>query len=126
MSNLDKAKPAVAIELGGRVRRVVFDLWAISIIEEERGEKFLLELKNLTIPKLLFLLWAGLVSDSPELDGATSEDRRIAQKKVVDWVNASGLQIKQISKVVLEAFKNSSPLSSEGAESKNEAGVSEI
>jgi hypothetical protein len=126
MSNLDKAKPAVAIELGGRVRRVVFDLWAISIIEEERGEKFLLELKNLTIPKLLFLLWASLVSDSPELDGATSEDRRIAQKKVVDWVNASGLQIKQISKVVLEAFKNSSPLSSEGAESKNEAGVSEI
>lgn len=124
MSNLDKAKPAVAIELGGRVRRVVFDLWAISIIEEERGEKFLLELKNLTIPKLLFLLWAGLVSDSPELDGVTSEERRAAQKKVVEWVNASGLKMEQVSKVVLEAFKNSSPLSSEGAESKNETSVS--
>ena len=119
--DLEKVKPQVVVELQGKPYVIVFDKWALSLIEEERGDDFLVKaFKKLTAPKVYFLLWAALVRSKPELDGVTPAERRSAQKTVVDLCEGSDVQelAKQVAMALRNAFPNSEP-------EKNEQGATE-
>lgn len=120
MDELAKAKPGVPIEIGGEPRVLVFDWWAFSLIEEDRGEEFLNTLK-LTPRNLMFLTWAGLVHTMPELDGETPKARRAAQKRVAQMCG-SNTDYKKLANAVLRALTNSVP---GGTATKNEQAETE-
>lgn len=110
MSNLDKAKPGISVVIGGQERRIVFDWWALSLIEEEKGPEFLSSLKGqVTLPRLFFLAWAGLVRDNPELDGVTAQKRREGQRLVVDWCSEN-TDFAKLGEAITQALVNSSPV----------------
>lgn len=115
MDQLNKAKPGVPIDINGTPRVLVFDWWAYSLIEEERGEEFLNTLK-LTPRTLMFLTWAGLVHTMPELDGDTPKARRAAQKTVAKMCG-TGTDFKKLANAVIRGLSNSVPGASA---SKNE------
>lgn len=116
MSNLNKAKPVVSCLIGGVQRPIVFDWWAFSVIEEERGAEFFRSLANMTMSKLLFLLWAGLLRSCPELDGVTPAERRAGQRKVAQWCS-DGTDISAVTEAVNQALANSAV--DAGGEEKN-------
>jgi len=119
MTQVEQAKPAVPITLGGKERMIVFDWWSISLIIEERGEEFLASLaERVTLPKILFLLWAGLASSDPELDPLSSEGRRAAQRRVAGWISEEHIPIRQVTEKVMLALANSAPQAEKG-ETKN-------
>lgn len=121
MANLEKAKPGVAIQLGGKERLLIYDHWAIATIIEEKGPKFLGNLQNLDLAKLIFLLWAGLIADNSELDAADPNTRRQAQKKVAKWLE--DIKIEAAVEAVAKALAQSTPLSGgEEAEKNDQAG----
>lgn len=70
MSNIDKVKPEVTIELGGKVRKISFTLGALSSIEKELGVNTLGNdfWKNLSARGIVVMLWAALRKNDPSLN----------------------------------------------------------
>jgi hypothetical protein len=110
----DKSKPEVVIELGGVKRTLVFNWWAISLLEEEKGPEFLdpKNLASLTPAKLIVLTWAALCSNCEELDGTTPAERRAGQRKVAQWINANNMG--KVSTAIIEAINASIASAKEG------------
>ena len=71
MTNADKARPGVQIELD-RQRTVLYDLNAYCLMEENAGGKFLsgIDWNQIGARDLRLLLWAGLVHEDPSLTAA--------------------------------------------------------
>lgn len=63
--NAEKANPGVPFMLGGKERKLVFDLWAFRLLEKETGKNALggEMFENLTANDLLVLTWAAIQSD---------------------------------------------------------------
>lgn len=62
MSNIDKVGQGVEIELGGKIRHLVFDMWAFYLLERETG-KNALNGELFTQPsatELVTLVWAAV------------------------------------------------------------------
>lgn len=115
MSNLEKAKSAIGVVINGKEEKLIFDFWALSLIEEEKGANFFQSCNKITLPKIIFLAWAGLVATHPELDGVTSESRRVAQKLVASWCENTDLAL--LTRAIVDAFGASQP---EAKNKKNE------
>jgi hypothetical protein len=107
MANLNKARPGVPVVIGGTERQLYYDWWAFSVIEEEKGEGYFQTLGKMTLAKVTFLTWAGLLRQYPELDGPTAEKRREGQRKVAQWC-ADGVDVAKLAEAVTSALVNSS------------------
>lgn len=62
MTNIDKAAPGVEIEIGGKKRKLVFDMWAFYLLEKETG-KNAISGEIFTKPSatdIIVLIWAAL------------------------------------------------------------------
>lgn len=89
----DQAHPEVTLTLGGKVRTVTFDWWAISLLEEEVGPDFLsgANLSRFSPRNVILLVWAGLCSSTPELEGTSPQARRAGQRIVAKWLSEGAL-----------------------------------
>lgn len=69
MSNAEKAKPEVYIDLGGKQRKVHLTFGALCALEKELGVNTLGNdfWKNLTARGIVTLLWASLRKHDPQL-----------------------------------------------------------
>lgn len=69
MTNIQRAKPEVFIELGGKSRALSFTFGALATIEKELGVNTLGNdfWKNLTARGVVAMLWAALKKGDPEL-----------------------------------------------------------
>lgn len=100
MSNLDKVKPKIEVELGGKKRFLVFDFWAISLIEKETKKNFLTGdlLKEPSATDIIALVWAGLQKDEPKL----------AMEEVGRMIDFSNLP--KVTEAIQKAFLAASPV----------------
>lgn len=85
MEKLEKVKPLVRVVLDGRERTLVYNFWALGIIQEEKGDDFIAQyVRNPTTARLFYLTWAGLLKE-PGMDSESPQKRRQAQKVVFEW-----------------------------------------
>ena len=121
MSELKKAKPEIYVKLGGKVRKLLFSLWAKAAIQEDKGRDFLpsINYQEPNIHEINILLWACLLDGSPELDGGTPAERRKAQKKVMGWLDGLEDYSELVSKL-FQAILNSMPKQENSEEDKTE------
>lgn len=99
LSDAAKAFPEVTISLGGKNRRLVYNLYSFMRLDEETGKNvFDGSAFNAARPKdLVALLWAGLVNDDPNL---TLE--QVAKEARLD-------EIMSLPAMIQQGFANSMP-----------------
>jgi hypothetical protein len=132
MSELEKAKPEVEVELDGKVRLLKYDWWALSLVEEEAGLGFLNPAatgERLTLNKLVILVWAGLLHEMPFLRGRSSAQREDSFRKIADWIFKAG-KTDEVTAKVLDALGRAFPAEKQAeqhvnGEAKNVEPVSE-
>ncbi len=109
MPNVEKAAPKVELELGGKTRRLVCDMWSLAEIERVTGESALdgSMFKKVDLNKLITMTWACLLDEDPD----------ITRREVAKWVDFQSFD-KILEKVTL-AFNQVAPDTSE--EDKAEA-----
>lgn len=118
MNDLKLAKPEVEIELGGRVRLLKFDFWALSLVEEECGLAFLGG--KITTNKLIILTWAGLLAHDPTLEAETKAERKQKLRIVGDWI-FERQDLAGVTEKIVEALQNSFGKSDAEEGAKNES-----
>ena len=69
MSNAEKMNPAVELKLGDKTLKIVFDLWAFCLIEEQTGKNAINgeAFQNPSANDLVTLIWAGVQKHHQEL-----------------------------------------------------------
>lgn len=110
---IEKVKPGVYVRIGGQERRIVFDHWAFSAISEDddgRDRLGLLIKGKVDLDVIIFLLWAGLLRDHAELEGATREERRKKRRIVAEWLEADDVDTAELAEAVGRALMNASPI----------------
>lgn len=123
MDQLNKAVPAIFIELGGLQRRFEFSMWSMAQMKRLTGKNALRgELDPQDPEELAVLVWAGLVSSDPSLDGqivpstepgkpGTPDDNVLsAVHQVQKWMRFD--KISEIGAAVRQAFDAASPTAS--------------
>ena len=92
--SLDKVSPGVEVKIGGKARKLVFNMWAFYLLEKETGKNVLQGevFSNPTAKDILTLVWAGLQSS----EKISLEDLG----KMIDFSNLA-----EISKAITEAFQ---------------------
>lgn len=125
--NLEKAKPGVYIKVGGADRRLVFDMVALSVIEEDKDDQNWLQkaVRKPSFGVIAYLVWAGLLRDYPELDSPDRMERRAKQRQVSDWCEALETDIEDVAKNLFRALENSTPLRRARAKGEVDAAGSE-
>ncbi len=94
MPNAEKVAPdpaSVQIEIGGKVRRLVCDMWALAMMETASGESAMYGrfFTDMTMNKLVTVVWACLLED-PEVAALTEKQGVQAGRKLVaKWVDFS-------------------------------------
>jgi hypothetical protein len=111
--SLDKVSPGVEVKIGGKVRKLVFNMWAFYLLERETGKNVLQgELfSSPTSSDILTLLWAGLQSTE-----------KVSIEDLGKMVELSDLP--DISKAITEAFQQAAV--PEGEKKTNTQEVSEL
>lgn len=84
MGELKKAKPFESIILGGKERRLVFNLWSRACMQEEKGNNFFAKVDwtNISYFEIISFLWACLLDQHPEFDSGHVDLRRKKLKLV--------------------------------------------
>ncbi len=99
MSNAKQARPSIILNLD-QPREFIFNLNALCTAEERLGKSIfkLVDWKNLGLKDLRLLLWAGLVSKSPELTVEEVGD-------MIDAVSIAGIfaNLKDLINTALDA-----------------------
>lgn len=91
MPNVEKVTPSVEIEIGGKIRRLVCDMWALAMMENASGESAMYgELfKDMSMNKLITIVWACLLED-PEVSEETQKKGIPGGRKMVaKWMDMS-------------------------------------
>lgn len=94
MPNAEKVAPdpkEISIEIGGKNRRLVCDMWALAMMETASGESAMYGrfFQEMTMNKLVTVVWACLLED-PEVAAATEKQGVQAGRKLVaKWVDFS-------------------------------------
>lgn len=111
-NELERAKPEVEIELDGRPRKLKFDWWSLSLVDEECGGLgFLtpaLSGERMSLNKLVVLVWAGLLHENPRMQGRSQVDRQAALRRVADWIFQSG-RVDEVTAKTMEALARAFP-----------------
>lgn len=96
MSNAKAVSPDIEIELGGKTRKLVFDMWAFCLVEETTGKNALNGeiFENPGAKDVVTLLWAGLQKHHRDLERQTVA-HMLDLNNLADVINSLG-----------EAFKN--------------------
>lgn len=127
MSNVEKIAPTVHYDIGGKTRRLYYDMWAVAMMENASGQsvmfgKFFTEM---SMNKLITLVWGALLED-PEVSEMTEKKGIEAGRKLVaKWVDIGKFdELLEACKKALEAVmpdknKNESDEGSEGNESSS-------
>lgn len=98
MKNADKAKPEIVLNLD-RARKFVFSLGALRRVEERLGNSLfkVINWKDLGFKDISILLWAGLISDDPEITQEQSDELFDLEGAVVNFA-----KIKDFIEVALD------------------------
>jgi hypothetical protein len=109
---VEKAKPTVTIELGGKVRTMRFSFGALATIEEKLGVNTLGGnfWSNLSATGVVTMLWAALKKDDPEL---TTE----ALGDMIDFTD-----LEPIMQKLKEALALASPAEKKGSSKGSDSG----
>ncbi len=110
--NGEKAAPGVPFMLGGKERKLVFDLWAFRLLEKETGKNALggEMFEKLSANDLLVLTWAAIQSDE-----------KLSIEQVGHMLSLADLP--RLADVIKLAFEQAKP--AENLEQKNENAVAE-
>jgi hypothetical protein len=102
---------SVTIELGGKTRRLCFDLNAYAELETRFGsiEKAMQEMQSGGIKAIRTVLWTGLIHEEVVLDPITGEPAsyKITPYEVGSWISPSRLG--DVSKALMDAIQESYP-----------------
>jgi hypothetical protein len=111
MSNADKVKPDVTIELAGKSRKLIFNFGTLALIEKELGTNtFSNEFwNNISANAVITILWAGLKKADPE----------ITQEEIGESLNLS--EISPIMAKIKEAMGLAQPKAT-GSKGSDKAG----
>lgn len=111
--NADKAVPGVLFTLGGKNRRLVFDMWAFYLLEKETGKNALAGemFQSLTATDLLVLTWAAVQSEE-----------KLTIEQVGKMLSLSDLPA--LAEAIKQAFEQVKP--AENPEAKNENAAEEV
>lgn len=108
--NGEKASPGVSFTLGGKERKLVFDMWAFYLLEKETGKNALggEMFQSLTATDLLVLTWASIQG---------------SEKFTLEQVGhmLTLVDLPKLAEAIKEAFDQAKP--AEVPESKNESAV---
>lgn len=115
MNNIEKVSPGVEIQLGGKTRKLIFNMWAFYLLEKATGKNALAGevFMNPTATDLLTLVWAAL-----------QHEEKVTIEEVGGMFSLQ--DIPEISRAIQKAFAQASPPSEdeqkkEKPESANEA-----
>lgn len=89
MPNAEKVTTDVTVDIGGKDRRLVLDMWALAQMEVASGENAMYGqyFKEMDMNKLITLLWAALLED-PEVEEATKKGGIEGGRKLVaKWID---------------------------------------
>lgn len=108
--NGEKLSPGVAFTLGGKERKLVFDMWAFYLLEKETGKNALggEMFNSLTATDLLILTWAAIQGDE-----------KLTLEQVGHMLTL--VDLPKLAEAIKEAFDQAKPV--ESAEPKNENAV---
>lgn len=122
MQNLEKAVSSIHIDLGGVQRRFEFTMWSIAQMKRLSGKNALRGELDVQDPDdLAVLVWAGLISSDPSLDGevtpsqepgrAGKGDENVvsAIHQIQKWMRFDRLS--EIGAAVRQAFDAATPAS---------------
>ncbi len=99
---IDPTLPDVSLKVGGKVRHLVFDYYAIILAEKLTGENMLSGLFEANFTSLGGMLFAALLHSDPELKLET----------VQSWINFKSAAV--IHQALLSAWIGSKPEPKEG------------
>lgn len=98
IENLDKALSLVAMNIGDKSRILDFSWWAVSQLYLLKKVNILTDEVPVAQPDMtVALLWAALITHSPELDGLIASDGTPSEKaqngiaQVGKWMSITGL-----------------------------------
>jgi len=106
----DKARPDIAIEIGGKLRKLRMDLNAMAEFEEATGQSLfgvnITEINKMGAKALRALIWACLLH----------EDENLTLKEVGGWITIDNLG--EIADQILAAFEAAVPEPKGGTKDK--------
>lgn len=101
MTNLKKASPGVEIEIGGKVRKLIFNMRAFMLLEKATGKNALNGeiFGSPSVTDLITLTWAALQHGE--------EDLRPSIEDVADWITFEDFA--KLTEGIKEAFDEATP-----------------
>lgn len=123
--NKEKFSPIVSLVLAGTTYSLEYNMHAIRQFEELTGKNLLGgEINSKSAKDIVAIVWAGLVSHHPELDGEfASGQRPESVRKALVFIGKCidpHDNLDEVSSKVLEALTRSKHKPKEGAEKKEE------
>lgn len=113
MLNIDKTEAAVLLDLGGEKRKLEYSLRSCTQIQKLIGKNVLKGEVDLADPQhLIVLVWAGLITNYPDMDGLIDGDQledkvRAGLDQVSRWITADRLM--EVVSTVARAFSRAMP-----------------
>lgn len=126
MKNVDKAFPAVLVEIGGEERKLEYTMYSAIQLLKLTGKNVMKgEIDYADPMQIVPLVWAGLISTCPELDGDVDADTKKPDQKAADgilkvskWIKFD--RLKHVSAAIARAFGQASPGKPAEAEGKKD------
>lgn len=120
-NKVDKIIQGTAIEIGGKIRYLLADMWALATIENEAKENLIngQYFQDVTLNKLITLVWGFLQEDEEVSLETRKRGSSQGRKLVASWINFGDFEF--IFSKVMEEFNRVSAKVKEGkAQGKEE------
>jgi hypothetical protein len=113
MPNVEKVAPIIEVELGGKTRRLVCDLWALAMMENASGEsamhgKFF---TALSMNKLITTVWGCLLEDEDVAKETEKKGIVGGRKLVAKWIDLK--EFDTLTEACRKAFESVAATSSD-------------